>query len=169
MKYFIAFFVTILALSGCSQPDAYLQNPVQVQKTIGVDLDGNSQNIDQYQGRVVLIDFWATWCGPCLVKFPHMRELEQKYEGRPFEILGISADYALSDVTMFMEDNDLPWDIWFAGFNQGVVKDWNITAFPTVYVMDHTGMIIAKNPTNTQLENMLGELVSNAERAAIKE
>ena len=41
---------------------------------------------------------------------------------------------------------------------KGVVKDWNITAFPTVYVMDHTGMIVAKNPTNTQLEAMLGEL-----------
>ena len=49
MKYFIAFLATLLALSACSQPDAYLQNPVQVQETIGVDLEGDLQNIDQYQ------------------------------------------------------------------------------------------------------------------------
>lgn len=172
MKNLLALFITILALSACSGNEsktAYLQNPVHIQGAIGVDLEGNAQNIDQYLGRVVLIDFWATWCGPCLVKFPHMREMVEKYDGRPFEILGISADYTLSDVTMFLEGNDLPWDIWFAGFNQGVVRSWNITEFPTVYLVDHMGMIVAKNPTDTQLDAMLEELVGKAEQASLKE
>ncbi len=171
MKRFLILLVlfAVTACSGKNPQLAYLQTPVPIQDTIGVDLDGNEQNIDQYRGKVLLIDFWATWCGPCLVKFPHMREIKTTYAERPFEILGISADYDPSDITTFLKDNDLPWDIWFAGFNQGVVKEWNISEFPTVYLVDHTGMIVARDPSDQQLDAMLVELVTKAEQAAKKE
>ncbi len=136
--------------------------------TIGVDLDGNPQDINQYKGTVLLVDFWATWCGPCIAKMPHMRDLKEKYAERPFEILGISADSELADVTGFLEDTDLPWDLWFSGKDKGVVKAWNITAFPTVFLVDHKGVVVSKNPSDEQLEAMLVGLVYSAEQAAGK-
>ncbi|MEE9272383.1 MAG: TlpA disulfide reductase family protein [Robiginitomaculum sp.] len=133
--------------------------------TIGVDLDGNKQDFSQYKGRVVLVDFWATWCGPCIIKFPHMRELKEKYKNRPFEILGISADNAIADVTEFLEDENLPWDLWYSGKEKGVVKQWNINGFPTVFLVNHNGVIVSKNPSDEQLEAMLTGLVYEAEQA----
>ncbi len=134
--------------------------------TIGQDLDGNPQNIDQYKGRVLLIDFWATWCGPCIKNMPHLIELKKKYAGRPFEILGISADDAPSDVTDFLEDMPLPWDMWFSGRYTGLVKEWGINSFPTVFLVDHEGVIIAKGLSDKKLDVLLEKLITKAEQKA---
>ncbi len=137
-----------------------------VPATIGYDLKGAEQNMDQYKGRVLLVDFWATWCGPCIAKMPHLIELKKEYAGRPFEILGISADDEPSDVTDFLEDMPLPWDMWFSGKNKGVVKQWAVGAFPTVFLVDHKGVIVSKNPSDKQLAAMLPSMIAEAERVA---
>ncbi len=130
------------------------------------DLDGNPQTFDQYRGRVLLVDFWATWCGPCIAKFPHLRELKHQYAGRPFEIVGISSDTTTKEVTEFLEDNDLPWDLWFTGPDKGLIEDWSIGSIPLVFLLDHTGKIIAKNPSDAELDAHLASLVDAAENAA---
>ncbi len=134
--------------------------------TTGQDLQGNPQELAQYKGRVLLIDIWATWCGPCIAKFPYFTELKQKYAGRPFEILGISGDNSPEDVLEFLEDYEVPWDLWFSGQDKGVLRDWKVGAFPTLFLADHTGRMVAINPPDNQLEAMLEQLVTRAEAAA---
>ncbi len=134
--------------------------------TTEIDLQGNPQELAQYKGRVLLIDFWATWCGPCIAKMPHLREIEQQYADRPFEILGISGDDTIEDVTDFLKDNDLPWDLWFTGASDRLIKTWSITGLPTVFLVDHTGRIVAKNPSDEEINTLLVSLVAAAETAA---
>ncbi len=134
--------------------------------TIGADLTGSAQALSQYKGRVLLIDLWATWCGPCIEKFPHFRELKQQYKASPFEILGISGDDEVADITEFLEDNDLPWDLWFAGREGGILSDWSTYALPTVFLVDHTGTIVSKNPSDEKIEALLPALIRAAEQAA---
>ncbi len=137
-------------------------------KTIGVDLQGKPQNIDQYKGRVLLIDFWATWCGPCIAKMPHLRRLEKEYAGRPFEILGVNADDAVETAREYIEENELPWDHWFATMRTGLTKEWGVRALPTVYLIDHTGMVVLKDPEEKEIEDMMETLIAAAEKAAAK-
>ena len=130
---------------------------------VSVNLNEEPQDFEQYKGKVLLIDFWATWCGPCIAKFPHLRELKKTYADRPFEILGMSGDQKIDEVIEFVKDTDMPWDIWFSGVSEGIMIDWGIYELPTVFLVDHTGRLMAKNPSEQQLETMLGPLVIAAE------
>ncbi len=134
-------------------------------KTIGVDLQGNPQDIDQYKGRVLLIDFWATWCGPCIAKFPHFRDMKKTYAGRPFEILGISADDTVEIVHEFLEDNEAPWDMWYSGTRGGVREKWQAYGLPQLFIVDHTGMIRVADPENGELDALIESFVKDAEKA----
>ncbi len=131
------------------------------------DLEGKPQDLAQYRGRVLLVDFWATWCGPCIAKFPHLRELKKQYAGRPFEIVGISSDKTLELVTEFMQDTEMPWDQLYTGAEDGLIQEWRIPSIPRVYLLDHTGQIIIDNPTTEQLDILLKPLVLQAEQAKI--
>ncbi len=128
------------------------------------DLEGKPQNLAQYRGRVLLVDFWATWCGPCIAKFPHLRKLKKQYAGRPFEIVGISSDKTLEEVTEFMQDTEMPWDQLYTGAEDGLIQEWRIPSIPRVYLLDHTGLIIIDNPTEEQLDTLLEPLVLQAEQ-----
>ncbi len=136
--------------------------------TIGTDLDGKPQDIAQYKGRVLLIDLWATWCGPCIAKFPHLRELKKKYAGRPFEVLGVSGDEEMQTVIDFVKETDMPWDIWFSGTKGGLMRKWSTKSLPTVFLIDHTGRVILKNPEDDRLDGILEHLVLQAENAKNK-
>ncbi len=138
----------------------------QLPKTIGVDLAGKPQDLAQYHGRVLLIDFWATWCGPCIAKFPHFRELKKQYAGRPFEILGISADDTVKIVEEFMQDNETPWDMWFSGRAGGLRMQWRAYALPTIFLIDHTGKVSRINPKIEELDTVIATLVAAAEQDA---
>ncbi len=136
-------------------------------ETIGVDLQGNPQDIAQYKGRVLLVDFWATWCGPCIAKFPHFRELKKQYADRPFEILGISADDTIEIVHEFLEDNDAPWDMWYSGRSGGVREKWQSYGLPQMYIVDHTGKIRAVylDGEAKGMDDIVASLVKVAEKA----
>ncbi len=135
--------------------------------TIGEDLEGNPQDIAQYKGRVLLIDFWATWCGPCIAKFPHFRELKETYAGRPFEILGVSADDTVEIVHEFLLDNEAPWDMWYSGPRGGVREKWQAYGLPQMFVVDHTGMIrtVYMSGAAEGMDEIVASLVTDAEKA----
>ena len=110
----------------------------------GNRLDGTEDTLSAYAGQVVLMDFWATWCGPCIAALPQMRGLDGKYPEDQFEILGISFDAELETVTDFMEDRSMPWSHWHVGVNSKMDMAWDITGLPTYVVIDRDGMILSR-------------------------
>jgi thiol-disulfide isomerase/thioredoxin len=79
----------------------------------GTYLDGKPLNWDSYRGKVVLIDFWATWCGPCRAEVPNVLENYRKYHEKGFDVLGISLDEERSAVEQYMKESGVPWRTTF--------------------------------------------------------
>ena len=107
-------------------------------------LDGTEDNLSAYAGKVVLMDFWATWCGPCIASLPDMRDLAAAHPEERFEILGISVDAELDTVTDFMEDEPMPWAHWHVGVGSELGLKWNIAGYPTYVVVGADGVILSR-------------------------
>ena len=110
----------------------------------GNDAEGNPVKLSNYKGKVVLVDFWATWCGPCVGMIPHEKELVKKLEGRPFALIGVSADQSPADLAKFLAKENLPWANIFDGPGGKRTWEWNVEAFPTFYIIDAKGIIRSK-------------------------
>lgn len=130
-----------------------------------LNIDGDKDDkLSNYKGKVVVIDIWATWCGPCRAMIPHEREMNEKLKGKPFALISISGDDSKETLKSFLEKEKMPWVHWFAD-RKGILKDWNIRFFPTMYILDHKGVIRAKGLRGEELEKKVNELVAEAEKA----
>ena len=110
----------------------------------GKRLDGAEDNLSVYGGKVVLMDFWATWCGPCIAGLPKLRELQEGYSDNQFTILGISVDAEVETVTDFLEDESMPWEHWHIGVDSDFQMSWRIPAYPTYVVINKDGVIVSR-------------------------
>ena len=130
----------------------------------GEDLDGVTFKLSDYRGKVVMVSFWASWCGPCMAELPHERELVKQYEGRPFVLIGVNADPDKGAVIPLLEKKLIPWRSFWCG-DKGplgpIPRKWNVNNWPTVYLIDHTGVIRAKSLQDVTIK----ELVTAAENA----
>ena len=130
-----------------------------------LNIDGDKEDkLSNYKGKVVVLDIWATWCGPCKAMIPHEREMNEKLKGKPFAFISISGDDSKETLTSFLEKEKMPWVHWFAD-RKGILKDWNIRFYPTMYILDHKGVIRAKGLRGEELEKKVNELVVEAEKA----
>ena len=104
------------------------------------DLDGRTQDLTQLRGRVVLVNFWASWCPPCVREMPSMQRLKEKLAGRPFTILAVNMAEPDKDVRAFLSkmkvDFPVPMDR-----DGAVLKGWKVFVFPTSFVLDAKGNI----------------------------
>ena len=138
-------------------------NPVP--EVEGTDLDGKKVKLSSLKGKVVLFDFWATWCGPCRAMIPHERELIEKFKDKPFVILSVSADEDKAALTEFLGTEKMPWSHWWDGAKGPVTKMFKIKAFPTLYLIDAKGVIREKwvgNPGNEKIDKAVEDLVAEA-------
>jgi len=133
-----------------------------------VDLNGKPVRLGDLRGRVVVLDVWATWCGPCCAMIPHERELVKRLAGRPFELVSISVDEDRQTVIRFLEKEPMPWTHWFNGPDGLVIEELNVWSFPTIYVLDETGVIRYKDVRGEQLDRAIDKLLSTIERPAAK-
>ncbi len=103
---------------------------------------GGEDQLENYRGKVVLLDFWATWCVPCVANLPKVIELKKEMKGKPFEVIAISIDDSDDDVIEFMkEEMALPVVNWRVGRDSPLYKDWNIKSVPTYFLIDEKGTI----------------------------
>ena len=118
------------------------------------DIAGKPLSIAKYKGKVVLVDFWATWCGPCVGELPNVLNTYLKYHGKGFEIVGISLDEEEKQLTEYMATNKMPWQQFFDGKGWGnkLAVKYNVNSIPTTYLLDGEGRIIAKNLRGPELE-----------------
>jgi|GEM_PF-1269539 len=105
------------------------------------DLNGNKVQLSQLKGKVVMIDFWGTWCGPCVGELPHLVKLYEKYKNNPNVIFyGIDIDEQPPVIKKFMEEKGYSFNV-LIGSGSNVQKDYNVTAVPTKFLIDKQGKI----------------------------
>lgn len=138
-------------------------------EAISKTLDDKVVKLADLKGKVVLLDIWATWCGPCRAMIPHERDLVKKMKDKPFVLVSVSADDKKETLQKFLEKEEMPWTHWWDnGPESKVLKSYRVRAFPTLYVIDHTGVIKHKwvgNPGNDKIDAAIEELVKAAEKA----
>ncbi len=104
------------------------------------DLDGNTQRLADQRGKVVLVNFWASWCPPCVHEIPSMQRLQQKLAGRPFRILAINMAEAPETVRAFMQRMQADFTVLLDRDNRTTLA-WKVQAFPTSFLVDKNGKI----------------------------
>lgn len=125
------------------------------------DLNGQPLALADFKGKVVLIDFWATWCGPCVAELPNVIAAYEKFHGKGFEVVGISLDKSRDALTDFIKENKMPWAQYFDGLGWGnkLGQQYGIQSIPATFLLDGEGKIIAKNLRGPALESKLAELL----------
>src|SRR5438046_10759499 len=93
------------------------------------DLTGNAHSLDKYEGKVLLVDFWATWCGPCREVLPNVKKLYAQYKDQGFAILGISLDREQSDLDKYLKEQGIEWPQVFEG-GQDLADKYGVTTIP---------------------------------------
>lgn len=107
-------------------------------------LDGMREDFAAYQGQTVLLDIWATWCGPCLEALPKLRELQSDLSAGLFQVLSISVDDRLETVVDFQAAEPMPWANWHIGPHSPILDTWAVRGFPTYLLVDDAGAIRAR-------------------------
>jgi cytochrome c biogenesis protein CcmG, thiol:disulfide interchange protein DsbE len=108
------------------------------------DLSGEDFSLSATNGKVVILDFWATWCPPCRMEIPHFEALYKEYKGRGLEIVGIALDQGgASDVIPFVKTNDVTYPI-VIGNNDVAAAYGGIRGIPTTFILDRSGAIVEK-------------------------
>ncbi|ERJ57871.1 hypothetical protein M472_16305 [Sphingobacterium paucimobilis HER1398] len=127
--------------------------------------DPNGKNINLYDylkgKKYVLVDFWASWCGPCRAENPHVLKVYDKYKNKGFDVFAISLDDKKDRWIQAVKDDKMPWaqvsDL--KGWKNEAAQYYNITAIPMNYLLDANGKIVAKNLRGEALEKEVAKLL----------
>ena len=126
-----------------------------------VGLDGKKISLNELKGRVVLIDFWATWCRPCIAEMPNVIDIHKTYRDQGFEIVGISLDRDKGALQRYISQNNMDWPQFFDGktYENKVAVDYKVRAIPTTYLLDREGKIRYRSLRGDQLKKAVAELI----------
>jgi peroxiredoxin len=121
------------------------------------DINGNTIKLSDLRGKIVLVDFWASWCMPCRRSNRELRPVYDKYKNKGFEIYGISLDENPADWKKAMQSDRIKWKqvIEKGGWDASTALAWKIEALPSSFLLDKQGRVLAVNPSRLQIEKYL--------------
>lgn len=111
-------------------------------KLAGTTFAGSEFDWKSYRGQVVLVDFWATWCGPCIREMPKVRALYEENKEKGFTVVGVSLDKDLEKLGQFIEDNKVPWENLAGDGTADLAKKYGVRGIPTMMLVDREGNIV---------------------------
>ena len=126
-------------------------------------LDGQRVSLDDFNGKVVLLDFWATWCGPCREALPHMRTIAKNFQGQPLVVLSVSLDSDEQKWKDFITKNEMTWlQYRDGGFNGPVSRLFDVGAIPHTFTIDADGVLQDEHIGDASIEGKLKKLLVHA-------
>jgi len=139
-------------------------HPMEITGTL---LNGKPFDQKSLAGKVVLVDFWATWCGPCVAEIPNVLEQYEKYHDKGFEVIGISLDQDRQALEKFVAEQKVPWPILFEkpegdGWQHPLSTFYGISGIPTVILIGRDGNVITLNARGEKLGQQLELLFQKA-------
>ncbi len=135
----------------------------------GTLVDGKELDWGPYKGKVVLVDFWATWCGPCLRELPNVLKLYEQYHSKGFEIVGVSLDTSKEALEKFIKDKEIPWQNLFShdeenqGWKHPLAQELGVNAIPHTILIGQDGKVLALGLRGERLAKKLEELLGPPE------
>ena len=125
------------------------------------DFNGKPLALVDFKGKIVLIDFWATWCQPCVQELPNVLAAYEKFHAKGFEIVGVSLDQNRDALTGFIKERGITWAQYFdgLGWKNKLGEQYGIQSIPNTFLLDGDGKIIAKNLRGPALSTMLASLL----------
>ncbi|MGB7768090.1 MAG: redoxin domain-containing protein [Verrucomicrobiia bacterium] len=121
------------------------------------DVNGKPLSLADYKGKVVLIDFWATWCPPCRAEIPNVVAAYKKYHSQGFEVIGVSLDQDREKLLSFTKEHDMAWPQYFdgQGWENKLAVKYGIESIPATYLLNTNGIIIASDVRGEALDQAL--------------
>ena len=156
-----------LGAAAQSRLDA-MQNLVEgkaAPEIAGVDFDGKPLSLADYRGKVVVLVFWGSWCGPCMREVPHERALAARHKDKPFAVLGVNCDEDKQAAQKAIKDERMAWPNWHDGApGEGpIAKRYHIRAYPSVFVIDGKGIIRQRQAQGDGLDTAVDALLTEME------
>ncbi len=135
-------------------------------------IKGSTVSVKGLKGKVVVVDFWATWCPPCVAEMPNMKQLYAKYHDKGVEFIGVSLDQPKEDggldaLKNFVKKNEIAWPQYYQGnyWNSEFSRSWGINSIPTMFLVDQDGKLVSVD-AGGKLDTMIPELLKKKEAAA---
>ena len=158
IKNLVLFFLFIVFFSNAyTQP----RQGMQAKEIALPSVSGDTMRLSSLKGKIVLLDFWASWCGPCRASNRQLVKLYSKYKDKGFEIFAVSLDEEKEKWKNAVRQDKIKWlqVIDGGGWEAQTARVWNINAIPTSYLIDKEGKLIAMDLDGKQLEKALKELI----------
>lgn len=153
-------------MMGAARRLRLMDNTIEI---FGKTADGEDFAWDDYKGKVVLVDFWASWCGPCIGELPNMKKNLSAYGDKGFEIVGINMDSTREAMDKCVNDKEITWvnivsdDEENVGWKAPMAQHYGITGIPTAILVNQEGKVVSLRARGSELDKLLEDLLGAAE------